>query len=64
MVITTTANGIQVKHYQGKVVLHKIPKTLSGELEEFAKVLELLRAEDGMMAEMVAELAHVHSAAE
>jgi DNA-directed RNA polymerase sigma subunit (sigma70/sigma32) len=32
--------------------------------EEFAKVLELLRAEDGMMAEMVAELAHVHSAAE
>lgn len=32
--------------------------------EEFAKVLEQLRAEDGMMAEMVAELAHVHSAAE
>ena len=32
MVTTTTANGIQVKHYQGKVVLHKIPKTLCGEV--------------------------------
>ena len=32
--------------------------------EEFAKVLELLRAEDGMLAAMIAELAHFHSAAE
>jgi DNA-directed RNA polymerase sigma subunit (sigma70/sigma32) len=33
-------------------------------LEEFAKVLALLRAEDVMLAAMIAELAHFHSAAE
>ena len=32
MVVTTENNGIQIKQYSGKVVVHKIPSTLSGDV--------------------------------
>ena len=32
MVITTDGNGVQIKRYSGKVLIHKIPTTLSGDL--------------------------------
>ena len=32
MVITTDGNGVQIKRYSGKVLIHKIPNTLSGDL--------------------------------
>ena len=32
MVITTDSNGVQIKRYSGKVLIHKIPNTLSGDL--------------------------------
>lgn len=32
MVITTDSKGVQIKRYSGKVLIHKIPTTLSGDL--------------------------------
>jgi hypothetical protein len=32
MVLTTDSNGIQIKRYAGKVVVHKIPSTLTGDV--------------------------------
>ena len=32
MVVTTESNGIQIKQYSGKTVVHKIPNTLTGDV--------------------------------